>query len=234
MSKPIVFVALDGLATERAKTLKTAEDLCKAEGGDYGFKVNLDALVDVEMGLREILAPIQVLNRPIFADLKVFNGIRTMASLFAKLAALGVQYTNVWALAETLLPKAIKAVEGTQTKILGLSVLTHYDEAYCQRHFGRDFPSTVRHFAQVAVENGCHGIILPGTQLSAVQDLDTFKVVPGVRPTWYHDDRHSEEAEITPGQAVADGADALVCGSPIMKWADPLEALENILIEVNQ
>ncbi len=234
MNKPLVFVALDGLATERAKTLKTAEDLCKAEGGDFGFKINLDALIDLDMGLREILAPIQELNRPIFADLKVFNGTRTMASLFGKLADLGINYTNVWAQAERLLPKAIKAVEGTQTKILGLTVLTHYDEAYCQRHFGRDFPSTVRHFAQVAVENGCHGIILPGTQLSAVRDLDTFKVVPGVRPTWYHDDRHSEEAEITPKEAAEAGADALVCGSPIMKSADPVAALSNILLEVNQ
>lgn len=234
MSKPLVFVALDGLATKRAETLKTAELLRWVKGGDFGFKVNLDALIDTEMGLRDILSPLQAFNRPIFADLKVFNGTRTMASLFAKLAALGVQYTNVWAQAEKLLPQAIKSVEGTQTKVLGLSVLTHYNEAYCQRHFGRDFPSTVRHFAQVAVENGCHGIILPGTQLSAVQDLDTFKVVPGVRPTWYHDDRHSEEAEIAPGQAVADGADALVCGSPIMKWGDPLEALGKILAEVNR
>ncbi len=234
MRKPLVFVALDGLATNRNGTLKTAERLCQFKDGNFGFKVNLDALIDTELGLREILAPLQALNRPIFADLKVFNGTRTMASLFSKLAELGVQYTNVWALAEELLPKAIKAVEGTPTKILGLTVLTHYNEAYCQRHFGRDFPSTVRHFAQVAIESGCHGIILPGTQLPAVQDLETFKVVPGVRPTWYHDDRHSEEAEITPREAADADADALVCGSPIMKWDDPAAALGNILIEVNQ
>jgi orotidine-5'-phosphate decarboxylase len=89
---------------------------------------------------------------------------------------------------------------------------------------------TVRHFAEIATAAGCHGIILPGTALKSVADLDTIKVVPGVRPTWYKDARHEEK--IKPRVAAEKGANVLVCGSPIMKSENPVDALQRILAEI--
>jgi len=71
---------------------------------------------------------------------------------------------------------------------------------------------------------------LPGTALDVVQDLQTIKVVPGVRPTWYQDTRHEEEIE--PRIAVEQGADCLVCGSPIMKATNKIAALKRVLSEM--
>lgn len=227
--KPLLLIALDDLAGKEEKTLKVAEQLSKVEG-NFGFKVNLDYLLNPEKGLKTLLAPIQQFGCPVFSDLKMWNGTRTMASVIENLIALGVDYLNVYALADELLPKAIQITEGTKTKVLGLTVLTHFNEAYCQKHFRRSLPETVRHFAEVAVEAGCHGIILPGTALEAVVDLDTIKVVPGVRPTWYKDTRHEEEIE--PRVAAEKGADILVCGSPVMKSENPVDALLRILAEI--
>lgn len=227
--KKFLFVALDDLTNRERETVKVAEQLSKVEG-NFGFKVNLDYLLNPEKGLKALLAPIQQFGRPVFSDLKMWNGTRTMASVIENLVALGVDYLNVYALAEELLPKAIRVTEGTKTKVFGLTVLTHFSETYCQKHFRRSLPETVRHFAEVAVVAGCHGIILPGTALESVADLDTIKVVPGVRPTWYKDTRHEEEVE--PRAAVEKGADVLVCGSPIMKSENPVDALRKVLSEM--
>jgi len=182
------------------------------------------------MGLKAAIKQVQQFGRPVFADLKMWNGTRTMASVIRNLVDAGVDYLNVYALADSLLPEAIKATEGSKTKVLGLTVLTHFSEDYCQKHFRRSLPETVSHFAKVAVLAGCHGIILPGTTLEAVADLDTIKVVPGVRPAWYKDTRHEEEVE--PRVAVEKGANILVCGSPIMKSGNPVESLRRILAEM--
>ena len=229
MQKPFLFVALDDLAQKEDETLKTAEQLSGIKG-DFGFKVNLDYLLNPKKGLEDLLKPIQQFGRPVFTDLKMWNGTRTMISVIENLVALEVDFLNVYALADNLLPKAIKITDGTKTKVLVLTVLTHFDEAYCKKHFRRPLRETVRHFAEVAIEVGGHGIILPGTALDVVRDLKTIKAVPGVRPKWFADTRHEEEVE--PRTAVEKDAHILVCGSPIMKAIDKVNALQRILEEM--
>jgi len=226
--KPFLFIALDGLVEKEKETLIVAEQLTSVSG-NFGFKINLDYLL--KKGFKAALEPIQQFGRPVFADLKMWNGTRTMASVIENLAAMGVDYLNVYALADDLLPKAIRITEGTKTKVLGLTVLTHFSETYCQKHFKRSLQETVRHFAEIAVEADCHGIILPGTTLEVVADLDTIKVVPGIRPNWYKDTRHKEEVELR--VAIEKGADILVCGSPIMKSRNPVKVLKKVLSEIN-
>lgn len=228
---PFLFVALDDLAGKEKETFSIATQLSCAPG-NFGFKLNLDYLLNRTKSLETIIGKIQALKRPIFADIKMWNGTRTMKSVLQTFIDLEVEYVNVYALADDLLPKAIEITKGTKTKVLGLTVLTHFNEAYCQKHFKRSLPETVRHFSEVAIEAGCHGIILPGTTLNVVKDIITIKGVPGVRPEWYKDDRHEEE--VTPREAVENGADILVAGSPIMKSAAPISALEKILSEIKR
>lgn len=227
--KPFLWVALDGLADEEEKTLAIARQLSNINA-NFGFKINLDYLLNPTKSLTEAICDVQEFGRPIFTDIKMWNGTRTMKSVMQTIIELEVDYLNVYALADDLLPKAIEITNGTNTKVLGITVLTHFNEAYCRKHFKRSLPEIVRHFSMVAVEAGCHGIILPGTALSVVEDINTIKVVPGVRPTWYKDDRHEEE--VTPKDAVTNGADFLVVGSPIMNDDYPTTALGKILSEI--
>jgi orotidine-5'-phosphate decarboxylase len=222
--KPLLFIALDGLSTEEEKTLEIAERLSKIKG-NLGFKLNLDYLL--KEGTSSAIKKIQRFGRPIFADIKMFNGTRTMIDVIRDLIELEVDYLDVYALADDLLPEAIAIADGKKTKVLGLTILTHFDEAYCQKHFKRSLRETVRHFSEVAVEAGCDGVILPGPTLEIVSDFNIVKLVPGVRPEWYKDTRHKEETK--EDDAIAAGADIIVVGGPIMKSDNPTESTNKIL-----
>ncbi len=235
MGKPFLFVALDGLMKKEKETLETAERLSDVEG-NFGFKVNLDYLLDRGLRNPSTLGNIQQFNRLVFTDLKMWNGTSIMASIIGSLVDKGVDYLNVYALADDLLPKAVKIAEGSKTKILGLTVLTHFTEAYCRKWFQRSLKDTVRLGAEVALERGCQGIILPGTTLDIVKDLETEKVNPGIRSEWYPEDERHEQ-KVTASEAVNRGATALVCGGPIMKsqekvGIDSVEALKRVLSEM--
>lgn len=235
MGRPFLFVALDGLMKKEKETLEIAERLSGVEG-NFGFKVNLDYLLDRGLRNPSTLGNIQQFGRLVFTDLKMWNGTSIMSSIIGNLVDKGVDYLNVYALADDLLPEAIKIAKGSKTKVLGLTVLTHFTEAYCRKWFQRSLKMTVRLGADVALGRGCQGIILPGTALDVVKDLEAEKVNPGVRPDWYlEDDRH--EQKITASEAVNRGATALVCGGPIMKsqekvGIDSVEALKRVLAEM--
>lgn len=224
---PFLFVALDGLTEKTNQTLNIAGTLASSVVGNYGFKVNLDYFL--MCGVDSALKTIHSFGKPIFADLKMWNGGRTMAKITEFLSD-RVEYINAYALAGRELNKMVEVVRDSKTKILALTILTHYNEKYCQENFGKSLKDTVRYFCDMGIKAGCHGVILPGTVLEAVNDLEVDKVVPGVRPKWFTDTRHEEEVE--PRVAVDGGASILVCGSPVMKSPDPIEALQKILSEM--
>ena len=232
INQPFLFIALDDLAEKEEETLEIAKRLSEIKG-NFGFKINLDYLLKHGLkGSVSSVKKVQQFNRPVFADLKMWNGTRTMRAVIKMLVDSEVDYLSVYALADDLLPKAIQATEGSKTQVLGLTVLTHFSEDYCQRHFRRTLKKTVWHLAKVALDRGCHAIILPGTALDVVQDLEVIKVVPGVRPKWYQDKRHLEKVE--PGEAIENGAIFLVCGSPITRSSDEVLALKKVLFEMRR
>ncbi|HRK96006.1 MAG TPA: orotidine 5'-phosphate decarboxylase, partial [Rhodospirillales bacterium] len=56
------------------------------------------------------------------------------------------------------------------------------------------------------------------------------RVVPGVRPVWAAADDHKRV--LTPGDAIALGADYLVIGRPIVASPRPAEAAQRIVEEI--
>lgn len=224
---PLLFIAMDNLNCKEKSTLKTAKSFLDVEG-NFGFKINLDYLLT--KSITNALNRIQQFDRPVFADLKMWNGQRTMIDIVKELVDFEVEYLNVYALADTEIPEVVRITSGTNTKVLGLTVLSHYDDDYCNEHFKRSLKDTVKHFTSIAIRRGCHGIILPGTALESVRNTHTIKLVPGIRPSWYKDTRHKEE--VTPTIAIENGANILVCGSPIMKTDEPAKSLRRILDEM--
>lgn len=227
MKTPGVFVALDGLNRNEAVTLTVAEQLATVSG-NFGFKFNDDYVMRRNLkGASDALARF---NRPRFADLKMWKGSRTMAEVVREVVDLGVDFVNVYALAEKEIEAAAKIADGSNTTLLGLTVLSHYNDAYCRIHFGTTMERAIWTQAHAAEKFGCKGLILPGTYLEVVKNIDLLKVVTAVRPDWFADKRH--EQVITPRLAVDNGGDILVVGSPIMKSADPPGALAMILAEI--
>lgn len=236
---PLLFVALD-LEDHRARRALARRLHAEVPGPGYGFKVNLDAACRLAPGrpaLYEQLEELAELGRPLFLDLKMWNGGRTMEAIAEGLAEhpeLRVEVVDVYPHAgPTFVRRVAAALEGSATKLFGLTVLTHYDDAYCRELYGKGLDATVRFLAARNLEAGCRGVILPATQLEAVAGLGCEALCPGIRPSW---DRHPEaNAQVqvaTPAAAVKGGARYLVMGSPITKAEAPGEALQRVLWEI--
>lgn len=226
MAEALLYVALDH--DDRDMNLDLARSLYQ-EPGNFGFKINQDHYT-LWPGYGIVISG---LGKPEFIDTKINNGSRTMWNIIKNIVSIGAHHTNVWAAAERLIQPLTVLVEGTNTKLLGVTVTTHFTEDYCKTYFRRSLPDTVRMWSEVALENGCSGIIVPGTTLRAVEDLKCTKLVPAVRPPWFEDKgANDQEQTVTPTEAIQMGADIVVCGTPIYTHPKPAEALKMILEEI--
>jgi len=227
----LLYVALDH--DDRGGNLALADQLIEVDGR-FGFKINADHYSIFGLPyVREI----QSYGKPVFVDLKINNGPRTMTNTLAPLAEVGVNHTNIWALADRLITPTVEAlrnIEKSQLVVLGVTVTSRFDDNYCQRHFGRSLEMSVRHFTNVAIEAGCDGVILPGTTLDIIKDIKTVKLVSGIRPLTSRGDSIQQRQVITPQEAVTKGADILVCGSPIYRSNDPVGVLTSILSQMKE
>ena len=224
---PLVFVALDCYNPtdlyNNIKKIKNVENI--------GFKINLDSLLlDHTM-----LHYVETLNKPIFADIKMWNGERTMLSILEKCITLNIDIVNVYAhVGVDVLSKLAKKVKGTNTKLFALTVLTHYDDSYTNQLYGKNMEQSIKMLADWADKAECDGIILPAKYLYLVKDYSLLKLCPGIRPLWYNNKTINNQKQIdTPANAVKNGAQYLVVGSPVMKSNNPLESLNLILDEIS-
>ena len=216
---PMVMVALDHDQYRLAALLSTRTE------HNIGFKVNLDFLL--QEGISYVGRRLKDHGRPLFADVKMWNGRRTMMSIMEQLAEAGFDYANVHILAGPEIPQKNY---GFPFKLLGVALLTHYDEHYGHEYFVRSTTGQIiklidRANAMPALD----GVIAGAKFLPNVWE-GKLRVCPGVRPSWYSDARHA--APVTPAEAVKLGADILVIGSPITKADDPLTAIDRIFREM--
>lgn len=234
MNKPFLFVGLD--YEKPNKVIEFAEELANVDSDRFGFKLNLDFLINSALfyGFDSTVSRILDLGKPVFTDLKMWNGKRTMCSVAQGLVQRGVDYFNVYALADApFLKSVVDVTTRSNTKVLGVTVLTHYNEDYAQRMRGCSLREAVRRDAQIAYDAGCHGIILPGTMLEEVSHLPIEKLVPAIRPYWYgKTGENYQEQEVLVREAVERGANLLVCSSPIRKSKNRKEALVKTLDEM--
>ncbi len=86
---------------------------------------------------------------------------------------------------------------------------------------------------RLAFGSGADGLVaspLEVAGLRAALGPDCVLVVPGVRPGWAGAD--DQKRVMTPGEAVASGADYLVIGRPITRADDPAGAAKRIAEEI--
>ncbi len=213
LSKPLLCAALD------QPTLRENLQLAEAVADEVGMlKVNDDAVDDG--GLALLVKPFLEFGLPLFVDMKMLKGDRTMAERARKAVDLGVTFINAFALADRLLRKTLEVLEGTSTMLLAVTVLTHHDDAYCRKYHGRSLEDTVRLLAETAVEFRCHGIILPPPTLPVVTDLDLIKATPGIRPLGVGEETNEQRSVLTPTGAVRRGSKIIITGGPIANHLD--------------
>jgi orotidine-5'-phosphate decarboxylase len=170
-----------------------------------------------------------------FLDLKLHDIPATMAGAAARAAALGARYLTVHASAGSdALRAATKAVAGSETRVLAVTVLTSLD-ATALEAIGLASPAiAAQRLARLAIDAGAHGLVCSAHEVASLRALSPSieLVVPGIRPSGT--DAGDQKRVATPEAALDAGADVLVVGRPIRDAADPVAAARAIVATIER
>ncbi len=117
-------------------------------------------------------------------------------------------------------------------KLLMVTFLTSLSAADL-KGLGGSVEDVVLERAAAAREAGIDGVIASGREARAIRDKlgpDLLIVTPGIRPQGAASDDHKRA--VTPGEAIANGADYLVVGRPIIGADDRRAAAAAIIAEM--
>ena len=172
-------------------------------------------------------------GKKVFIDLKLHDIGNTVASGVKSIAKLGATFLTVHAYPQTM-KAAAEARAGSNLKILGVTVLTSYNEADAQAAGYRlSVSDMVEMRARQAQECGIDGIVSSAEEAARLRRIvraDMALVTPGIRPAGA--DAGDQKRVMTPARAISEGADYLVVGRPVTEAADPKHVAETIVAEI--
>lgn len=220
-----LIVALD------VPSVDAAEAMIARLGDSVGFyKIGYQLAYAGGLPLVEKLARA---GKKVFVDLKLHDIGNTVAKGVESVAKLGATFLTVHAYPQTM-HAAVDARKGTKLRILGVTVLTSYDDADLAAA-GYDFtvPELVAERAAQARDIGVDGLVCSAEEaanLKAIVSNGMVLVTPGIRPA--DAEKGDQKRVMTPSAAIAAGADHLVVGRPIVAAPDPKAAADAILAEI--
>lgn len=172
-------------------------------------------------------------GKKVFLDLKLLDIDNTVAKGVESVLKLGVSMLTIHAYPKAM-AAAVKAAEGTELCLLGVTVLTSMDDLDLSDAGYHDNAATlVLKRARQAADAGMGGIVCSVAEAERVRDIvgETMAVVtPGIRPAG--SDAGDQKRVYTPAQAIAAGASHLVVARPVVASPDPKAAAEAILAEL--
>lgn len=226
-SRDRLIVALD------VPTGAEAEALVARLGEAVGFyKIGLELIFGGDgLGLAERLVG---RGKKVFLDAKLHDIPNTVAGATARVGRLGATFLTVHAYPQTM-RAAREAADGTGLRLLAVTVLTSADDAdLAEAGYGGSAAALVRRRAHQAQALGIDGLVMSPLEAEAVRTLvgpAMTIVTPGVRPAGGA--AGDQKRVMTPGAAIAAGADYLVVGRPITGAADPVAAAQAIAHEID-
>ena len=185
-------------------------------------------------GVRKVAA----CGHKIFLDLKYHDIPNTVAGAIRAAAGLNCTVLTVHASGGPAMLEAAMAAAAEagrkRPKVVAVTVLTSLDDGDLAA-VGQHGPAAdqVLRLARLAEASGLDGVVCSPHEVGLLRREigDAFAlVVPGVRPDWAGAD--DQKRVMTPGEAIAAGADHLVIGRPITKSADPVGAARRIAVEI--
>jgi orotidine-5'-phosphate decarboxylase len=243
---------MSGLSSREATNqtqLCVALDFASTQEADVCLERLSGLPILAKVGLELFIAagPIWVggLNRrfgvEVFLDLKLHDIPNTVQKSVARIAEIpGVSWTTIHTGggAEMLQAARKAAPNGRGLKLLGVTVLTSFSHESWRRigerigAGGRSADESVHALAALAADCELDGVVCSPLEISHVREHHPrlFTVVPGIRPAGA--DSGDQARTLTPGEASARGATAIVVGRPITQAQDPRRAAEMILKEL--
>jgi orotidine-5'-phosphate decarboxylase len=228
ISNPVL-CALDRPDLEGALSL--GRSLTEAVGG---LKVGLEFVTaNGPDGVRQVVA----LGLPVFLDVKFHDIPKTVAGAVRAAGTLGVAMLTLHAAGgAAMLRAALAASEESEHPplLLGVTVLTSLDEADLKATgVGGSALDQVLRLADLAVSCGMRGLVCAPHEIVPLRGrfgTDVRLGVPGIRPAGAS--VGDLKRTMSPGEAIAAGADLLVIGRPITGASDPGAAARAIAVEI--
>ncbi len=238
-----IIVALDVSTADEAWKIITE---IKSEVG--AFKIGLQLFTAAGASfVREVVSG----GNKVFLDVKFHDIPNTVAKASIEVARLGVWMFNLHASGGSeMMRRTVSEVSEicekenlVKPKIIGVTVLTSSDDdTLKETGIAENAESQVLRLAKLSDECGLDGVVASPLEIKAIREKiereDFLIVTPGVRPESAaqganfatNDDQKRVK---TPKRAVADGADFLVIGRPVLQAENKLKALRQILEEIN-
>ncbi len=170
----------------------------------------------------------------VFLDLKLHDIPETVARAVASAARIEAELLTVHTSGGyEMMSRAAEASRG-RVKLLGVTVLTSLAEDDLRAEgIGQSIPEMVKARARIAARAGLSGLVCSPHEIGAARAAapGLLTVVPGIRPGGprFPDD---QKRVATAGQAASEGADYLVVGRPLRDAAEPAEAFEALVREI--
>ena len=223
-----VIVALDYNKFSNIENL-----LNKIKDKIFGIKIGYEFFYN--FGL-EGYNKIEKQNTNIFLDLKLHDIPNTVKNGIKAIANLNPYFTSIHiAGGDKMMQEAVDNKKNT--KILGISVLTSFNNNQVKKYYARENVNTlINEYAKCALENNLDGIVCSPHEIQRVRNIvgnNLIIVTPGIRPAYYQK-ADDQKRFMTPMEAIKLGADYLVIGRPITESTDPLNEINRINIEIEK
>ena len=223
-----LIVALDVTTVEDANTL-----INQLNPAISFYKIGLGLLF--AQGVDRLIDSLIAARKRVFMDAKMYDIPETVARGITVAAARGVSLITIHG-DEAIIRAATEARGNAPLQVFAVTVLTSLDDAALasmgNTHTAR---ALVQMRARQAASLGCDGIIAsahdnPNEVRQQAGNPNLLIATPGVRQATGDLNDHKRSA--TPGQAIAQGADYLVVGRPIIKSPTPLATARAFIAEM--
>jgi orotidine-5'-phosphate decarboxylase len=223
-AKEKIIVALD--APDAASANRLVDDL---DGAAVWVKVGLQLFTAEGPRFVESL---KSRGLKVFLDLKFHDIPNTAGEAVRSAVALGVDMATIHlGGGPRMVGAAVDAADGSGLLVLGVSVLTSFDEAELAAVGVASTPAAhVGKLVAMGVAAGVRGVVCSPQEIGLLRGRhgDGLTIVtPGVRPAGA--DVGDQRRVMEPWEAVSAGASYLVIGRPITAAPSPRRAMEEIL-----
>lgn len=183
----------------------------------------------------DMVDEIHALGLSVFADLKLVDIPSTLANDGVLLNEAKVDIVTVSCSTGI---KSIRKLKQAlpDTEILGVTVLTTFDERECREVYLVDLEPSVNRMAYIAAAGLADGLICSPLAASRFRNHHPLMSLntPGIRPIWatVKGDDQNQEVVMTPEMAIKAGVDRIIVGRPIVQDVHPYDAVMRTIEEI--